>query len=136
MGGATLRRDERWIFKAARPDVTVDLIFRAGERIGLDEDHLRRSIPSDIDVVSLRIPCPEDLAVMKAVFDAEDRAGAWYDAIAILRRFPIDWEYVARRGAEHMPRRVLGLLLYAADAGIDVPQEAVAALSDAARGVP
>lgn len=127
-GYTTYRRDERWIYKAARPNVTVDLIFRAGESIRLDDDHLARSTTAEIDGISLPVPAPEDLVVMKAVFDAEDRQGAWYDALSILRRFPVDWDYLAERALAHGPRRLLGLLLYASDAGIDVPDRAVSIL--------
>jgi hypothetical protein len=132
-GYTTYRRDESWIFKAARPDVTIDLIFRAGETIELDDEHLDRSRVAHRDGVSLRVPAPEDLAVMKAVFDAPDRNGNWYTAIEILRRLPIDWDYLGDRAARHAPRRVLSLLLYAADLGVHVPERLVGRLLDASR---
>lgn len=128
-GYATHRRDEKWIYKVGRPDVTIDLIFLAGERIRLDPEHLSRSTATERDGISLPVPAPEDLAIMKAVFDAEDRQGRWYEALSILRRFPIDWDYLARRGLQHAPRRVLSLLLYASDEGIAVPDEALSALA-------
>jgi hypothetical protein len=127
-GYATYRRDPRWIFKAARPDVTVDLIFRAGERIEIDDEHLAHSTTVDVEGVPLRLPGPEDLIIMKAVFDGPDRPGRWYDALKLMRHLPIDWEYLARRGTELAPRRVLSLLLYATDAGVGVPGAAVSAL--------
>jgi Nucleotidyl transferase of unknown function (DUF2204) len=127
-GYATYRRDEEWIYKAARPDVTVDLIFRAGQTIRLDDAHLAHSTTADLEGISLKVPAPEDLVVMKAVFDSDDRRGRWYGALSILRRCEIDWEYLAQRGAEHAPRRVLSLLLYATDAGIPVPGHVVEGL--------
>jgi hypothetical protein len=127
-GYATHRRDPRWIYKAGRPDVTIDLIFRAGESIELDEQHLARGTTKEIDGLSLPVPAPEDLAIMKAVFDRDDRPGRWYEAIALLRGLPIDWDYLTQRGRDVAPRKVLSLLLYAADAGIPVPDEAFSRL--------
>jgi Uncharacterised nucleotidyltransferase len=128
-GYATHRRDERWIYKAAKPDVTVDLIFRAGEAILLDELHLARSTTVKMDGVTLPVPAPEDLIVMKAVFDADDRQGRWYGAISLLQDLSIDWIYLAERGATYAPRRVLSLLLYAMDLGIGVPDQAISRLA-------
>lgn len=131
-GYATHRRDERWIYKVARPDVTVDLIFRAGETIEMDEEHLARSSSALADGISLPVPSPEDLAVMKAVFDADDRQGRWYDTLDLLEQFPVDWGYLVERGLRHAPRRVLSVLLYAVDEGISVPEDALERLVPAA----
>jgi hypothetical protein len=133
-GYATYRRDPRWIFKAARPDVTVDLIFRAGEKIEMDEEHLAHSVTTDLEGVSVRVPGPEDLIIMKAVFDGPDRPNRWYDALKLMQHLPVDWDYLARRGTAFAPRRVLSLLLYATDAGVDVPGPAVSGLVPAATG--
>jgi hypothetical protein len=128
-GYATHRQDPRWIYKAAKPDVTVDLIFRAGEVIRLDELHLARSTKTGLEGSILPVPAPEDLIVMKVVFDADDRQGRWYGAISLLQHLAIDWTYLAERGATYAPRRVLSLLLYASDLGISVPDEAIARLA-------
>jgi hypothetical protein len=133
-GYATHRQDEGWIYKAAKPDVTVDLIFRAGEVIRLDDVHLARSRTIRMEGVTLPVPAPEDLIVMKAVFDADDRQGRWYGAISLLQHLPIDWAYLAERGAMFAPRRVLSLLLYSVDLGIPVPDEALSRLVPVALG--
>jgi hypothetical protein len=99
-GYAVHRLDRRWIYKVAKPDVTVDLIFRAGERIELDDEHLGRSSVVDLEGTAVPVPAAEDLAVMKAVFDGEDRQGRWYGAIRLLKHFPIDWDYLAARGRD------------------------------------
>jgi hypothetical protein len=131
-GFSTSRRDERWIYKAAKPDVTIDLIFRAGETIGLDDRHLERSTMVKVDDIAFPVPAAEDLVVMKAVFDADDRQGRWYGALSILRQREIDWNYLAERGLAHAPRRILSLMLYAADMGLDVPAEVILGLIPAA----
>jgi hypothetical protein len=127
-GYATHRRDPRWIYKAARPDVTIDLIFRAGESIELDEQHLARATTRETEGIPLPVPAPEDLLIMKAVFDRYDRPGRWYDAISLMRHLPMDWEYLAQRGRELAPRRVLSLLPYAADSRISIPEMALSRL--------
>jgi hypothetical protein len=131
-GYATSRPDERWIYKAAMPDVTIDLIFRAGERIELDDEHLSHSTTVELEGIPLPVPAPEDLAVMKAVFDGQNRQGRWYGALDLLRHFSIDWDYLVRRGHELAPARVLSLLLYASEDGVDVPDSAIGQLVPAA----
>jgi Uncharacterised nucleotidyltransferase len=124
-GYATSRPDHRWIYKAAMPDVTVDLIFRAGERIELDDEHLSRARTVELGGVPMPVPAPEDLAVMKAVFDGQDRQGRWYGAIDLLGRCQIDWDYLVHRGEMVAPARVLSLLLYASEDGVEIPPGAI-----------
>jgi hypothetical protein len=80
------------------------------------------------------VRAPEDLIIMKAVFEAEDRQGRWYEALSMVRRLPIDWDYPAERGVTLAPRRLLSLLMSAADAGIAVPNGARAHLVSATTG--
>lgn len=127
-GYATHRRDEEWVYKVGKPDVTVDLIFRSAEHIELDEDHLSHSRTISHEDIDLRVPAPEDLVILKAAFDAEDRQGRWYSALKLIRSCSIDWDYLSRRGATLMPDRILSLLLYAKDEGIDVPEAALSEL--------
>jgi hypothetical protein len=103
------------------PDVTIDLIFRAGERIELDDEHLSRARTVDLGRVPMPVPAPEDLVVMKAVFDGQARQGRWYGAIELLGRCPIDWDYLVHRGEMFAPARVLSLVLYASEDGVEIP---------------
>ncbi len=131
-GFATHRpHEEDWLYKAGRPDVTIDLIFREAEVIRLDDEHVARARDAKLEELELRVPAPEDLALMKAVFDAQDRRGRWYGAVEILQRFPTDWDYVVRRGREYAPKKVLAVLLYASEEGVDIPQSALKELADA-----
>src|SRR5918992_1295841 len=41
-GFSTKKKDSTWIYKAARPDVTLDLIFKASGDVELDEDLFER----------------------------------------------------------------------------------------------
>jgi predicted nucleotidyltransferase len=129
-GYATHRRDEHWVYKVARPNVTVDLIFRAGERIVLDDDHLRRARPGAIDGIKMPVAGVEDLVVMKAIFDSPDRPGRWYQCLRLLQPADPDWGYLAERALQYAPARVLSLLLYATTAGLPVPSWVLRQLCD------
>lgn len=131
-GYAVERFDERWLYKVAQPNVTVDLMFRAAECIELDDEHLAHAVDAQIEGVPVRMICATDVVVIKAVFDAVDRRGNWYTCMLLLQRGGIDWDYLVQRSLAHGPARLLSLLLYAATAGIDVPRPAIAALGAAA----
>ena len=133
-GYSIYRKDERWLYKAARPNVTIDLIFLASEAIELDDEHLRRSRAADFKDVRMRIPAPEDLLVMKAITDNLDRKGHWYECLELLQQGGIDWGYLEERARTHAPARMLAFLLYAQTEGAKVPEERVKAL--AAEAIP
>jgi hypothetical protein len=61
-GYATHVRDAKWIFKIAKPNVAVDLILPAGERIEIDPDFAGRSVIRRLDGVALPVPCVEDMS--------------------------------------------------------------------------
>lgn len=74
---------------------------------------------------------PEDLLVIKAMVTAEGNQQHWYDAIAIISRCELDWDYLLRRARQAGPRRVLSLLLFAESSDLLVPSSAVLSLFDA-----
>jgi len=65
--------------------------------------------------------------VIKAIAHDEETPRHWFDALGILARGGIDWDYLVRR-ASRGPRRVLSLLLYALSMDLVVAPEAVRAL--------
>jgi hypothetical protein len=113
--------DPAWIHKAKRLGVTVDLIHRAGREMHLDAEMLERAVPATVLGVPVRLIPPEDLAVIKAVLYTEARKKDWFDALALIGRPDLDWDYLARRARGHAVQRVLSLLLYARSEGIEVP---------------
>jgi hypothetical protein len=119
------KRDPSWLYKAAQPDVTVDLIFRASGDVELDEEMIRRASRRQLKGLELWVPPPEDLLVMKACANSEEAHEHWFDALRLLSRFDIDWEYLLVRGRAHWPQRVASLMLYAMSAGIAVPDKVV-----------
>ena len=131
VGFRTERTDESWLYKAFLGDVMVDLIFRSKGGLVLDQRMLERR--REVTVRGRRVLAlgPEDLVVIKAMAAAEHVPRHWYDAIAILERGGIDWEY-ARWRARPFAARVLSLFLYALSAGVPVPEPVLRELTECA----
>jgi hypothetical protein len=60
--------------------------------------------------------------MMKALAYSEDTPRYWFDAVSILARCDLDWEYLVRR-ARLGPRRILSLLFFAQANDLVVPDE-------------
>jgi len=119
-GFTTEETDPVWIYKAFRNDVMVDVIFMVMGGIYLDDEMQTRSIERDYEGLRLRIPSPEDQIVIKGIVHREETSRHWFDALAILGRAELDWEYLLRR-ARVGARRILALLIYAQSSDILVP---------------
>ena len=124
-GFDTERTDPMWLYKAWSRGVLVDVIFRSTGDIYLDEEMLERATWQDCRGTRARMISAEDLLVIKAVTTTECGSHHWYDALGIIARTPLDWEYVVRRARQAGPRRVLSLLLYAESNDLAVPSDVV-----------
>jgi hypothetical protein len=103
------------------------VIFRSSGDIYLDDEMLARGTVRPYGGTTPRIISPEDMVVIKATASSEAVPHHWYDALAILSRADIDWDYFVRR-ARQAPRRVLSLLLYAESVDLAVPRAVVEAV--------
>jgi len=119
-GFSTEETDPVWIYKGFKRDVMVDIIFMVLGGIYLDDEMLSRSIERDYEGLRLRIPSAEDQIVIKGIVHREETARHWFDALAILGRADLDWNYLLRR-ARVGARRILALLIYAQSNDILVP---------------
>jgi hypothetical protein len=131
-GFTTEETDPVWLYKAFKNDVMVDIIFMVMGGIYLDDEMRTHSIERDYSIPSpsgggqgggvlrLRIPSPEDQIVIKCIVHREETSRHWFDALAILGRAQLDWNYLLRRGRVGA-RRLLALLIYAQSADILVP---------------
>lgn len=117
--------DPHWLFKAWKHGVLVDVIFRSLGDIYLDDEMLRRSRVVRYKGTDAPLIPPEDLLVIKAVATSEDAPHHWYDALGIVARVELDWDYLLSRARAAGPRRVLSLLLYAESSDLAVPTETV-----------
>jgi len=119
-GFRTEETDPVWIYKAFRDDAMVDVIFMITGGIYLDRDMLDHAISREYEGVPVLIPSPEDQVLIKAMVHAEETSRHWFDALAILGRNEMDWEYLLQRGRLGV-RRLLALLVYAQSSDILVP---------------
>jgi predicted nucleotidyltransferase len=133
-GFETTVHDPAWLAKAFKRKVLVDLIFRSSGEIYLDDEMLERSERRDYKGVSARVIAAEDLLVIKALATGETTAHHWYDALALIARNDLDWDYLVRRASQAGPRRVLSLLIYAESCDLAVPTTAITAIHDTVHG--
>jgi predicted nucleotidyltransferase len=127
-GFRTEETDPHWIYKAFRHGVLVDVIFRSTGDLYVDEEMLRRADEQEHMGVSVPLVAPEDLLVIKAVAANEDNPRHWHDALAVIARCQLDWQYLLLRARQAGPRRILSLLLYAESNDLAVPAEVIEAL--------
>jgi predicted nucleotidyltransferase len=132
-GFETQETDPSWLFTAVKEHVLVDLIFLSDGRIVVDDEMVHRA--RQVEVQGRTVPAipVEDLIVVKALVHKERSPWHWFDALALLRRDDLDWDYLVRRGVQYGPHRILSLLFYARSRGRDVPMSAVRELLDLAR---
>lgn len=133
-GFAVDEADPMWLFKAHKDGVLVDVIFRSSGEIYLDDDMIAHGVRDEIRGTTAILISPEDLLVIKAVATAEHGPHHWYDALAIIARTPLDWDYVVQRARQAGPRRVLSLLLYAESNDMAVPADVVEQLHGTVHG--
>jgi hypothetical protein len=120
-----------WLYKAFQGDVMVDVIFKSMGGVLLDDEMLARARVEDFEGEPLRVMAPEDLLVIKAIVHDEHMPRHWHDALAIISRCDLDWDYVVERARRHGARRVLSLMLYAQSNDLIVPTRAVRTLFEA-----
>ena len=127
-GFETREVEERWLSKAIKDGVLVDVIFRSTRDILLGEEMLERSRPMPFRGRTVPVAPPEDLVVMKASAMSEETSRYWYDAAAIIAHTELDWDYLVARGRQHGARRLLSLLLFATSIDIVVPSGPIESL--------
>jgi predicted nucleotidyltransferase len=132
-GFATEQGEPHWVLRAARSGVAVDLIYRAAGDLYLDEEMLSRAEEAEFLGRKLPLVSREDLLVMKALAFGEQTPSYWHEALGIIARGELDWDYVLYR-ARHGTRRILSLLLYAQSNDLPVPPRAVHELFDLTEG--
>jgi predicted nucleotidyltransferase len=129
-GFRTEETDPVWLYKAFKHDVLVDLIFYGMGGIYLDDEMLAHSSIREFKGYHVRIPSPEDLIVIKALVHKEETSRHWFDALAMISRCDLDWDYLLRR-ARRGSRRVLSLLVYAQSNDVLVPDGVIRRLYEA-----
>jgi predicted nucleotidyltransferase len=109
-GFETQETDPSWLFKAVKEHVLVDVIFLSDGRIVVDDEMVRRARQVQVQGCSVPAIPVEDLIVVKALVHKERSPWHWFDALALLRRDDVDWDYLVRRATQYGPYRILSLL--------------------------
>ena len=125
-GYETELTDDRWIYKAFKRRVQVDVIFMTAG-FYFDDEMASRAVEATVCGTNVRFIPPEDLVVIKAKCATESTPRHWHDALAIIASTDLDWDYLLRR-AGRAERRVLSLLLYAQSNDVHVPSSVVKAM--------
>jgi predicted nucleotidyltransferase len=118
-----------WLYKAFSNGILVDVLFKTLGDIYLDREMLRRACHHSVLGTRVRVVPAEDLIVIKAIVHDEETPRHWHDALALLRRRDLDWEYLVER-AQRGPRRVLALLLYAVSCDLWIPSRPMRQLAE------
>ncbi len=121
------RTDHKWIFKAFKHGVQVDIIFLTGRGIYFDGELVERCRAVTFAGVDVWVVAPEDLFVIKAVAHDEATPRHWHDALGLLLKSDFDWDYLLQR-SRFGQRRVLSLLLYAQSLDYAVPDRVICEL--------
>lgn len=130
-GFDVVEHDPAWLVKAWKRGVLVDVIFRSSGDIYLDDEMLQRRWNGEYKGVVTPLIAPEDLLVIKALTAAEANPRHWYDAVAIIARCELDWDYLLQRARQAGPRRILSLLLFAESSDLVVRPDIVSTLFEA-----
>ncbi len=120
----TERTDPAWLFKAFKTDVMVDLIFFCSGGFYLEQEMIERRVWRELFGSRMPLLPPEDLLLLKAAVHDENGPRHWHDALGILGRTRLDWDYLLAR-AHRAPRRLLSLLVYAHSVDLAVPNEVI-----------
>ena len=117
-----------WFSKLWMNEVFLDVIYSSTGPVELDDAMLERGEWAEVWGRKVPVLGPEDLVVTKALAHGEETAHYWWDALAIIAKGELDWDYLLMR-ARRGPRRVLSLLLYAQSTDLAVPDHVIRRLS-------
>lgn len=123
-GYDTQQTNPMWLYKAIKDQVVIDIIFKSRGDLYMDDEMTSRSRVRDVLGAKARVIPAEDLVVIKAAVHDEERPRHWHDAVGLLIREDLDWDYLLQR-ARHATKRVLALLVYASSNDVVVPERVI-----------
>ncbi|HEV3472739.1 MAG TPA: nucleotidyltransferase [Actinomycetota bacterium] len=123
-GFETSEDEPQWLYKAKKDGKTVDVIFEMEGALYLDDPLVEHATYVEIEGTLVRLMSAEDFIVSQAVSTGEDTPDYWYNALGVLAKTELDWDYLVER-ATRGPRRVLSLLLYAQSDDRPIPEDAI-----------
>lgn len=114
----------QWLFKAKKNGITVDLIFEMAGPLYLEPQMLERGTMVDILGTKVRMISPEDYVLSQALALKEDTAVYWFNALGVIGRQEMDWDYVIRM-SNRGPRMILALLLLGQAHDLPIPDSVI-----------
>ena len=118
-----------WLFKGRRNGTTVDVLYRLGRVLKLDDEMIERGEEVVVAGTTMRFISREDLAIGQAGAAKPEVPSHWFEAVDLLHADHVDWDYLIRR-AEVAPFLRAALLNYARHAKIAVPDDLVRRASE------
>lgn len=113
-----------WLFKATKSGITVDLIFEMTGPLYLEPQMLERGCRVEVRGTYARVMGAEDFVLSQALSLKEDTVVHWCNALALMSRQELDWDYLVDM-SQRGPRMVLAFLLLARAEGLPVPGSAI-----------
>ena len=132
-GYDTEEADPNWLYKAKKSEVSVDVIFEMEGHLYLEDVMVERGALTELHGTRLRLMAAEDFVVSQALSAGEDTPDYWYNALGVLAKSQLDWDYLIER-ASRGPRRVLSLMIYAQANDLPVPDSAIRRLFETVYG--
>jgi hypothetical protein len=117
-----------WLSKLWMGDVFLDVIYTSTGPVDMDDAMLERAEQAEVWGREVPVLGAEDLVATKALAHSEETGHYWWDALAIIAKRELDWEYLLMR-SRRGPRRILSLLLYAQSIDLAVPDKVIRRLS-------
>lgn len=114
-----------WMFKASMDGVSIDLIYRVGKTIALDDEMENRKRTEEFEGRSIEMVGPEDLLLMLSASYQEDSPVRLKNMLGILSRTELDWDYLLWRTKDYGRLRFLSFLIYAESKDILLPRSAL-----------
>ena len=125
-GFEVVRTHPEWLFKARLDGAMVDVLYKLGRILDLDEDMLAHAVRVRINECDVPVIGREDLILGQAGAGRATVPAHWFEAIDLLRDARVDWSYLSRRGSV-APDRLAALLHFARSDKIVVPDDAFSA---------
>ncbi|MEX2459146.1 MAG: nucleotidyltransferase [Actinomycetota bacterium] len=120
-GWETREENPKWLLKATKDGVLVDLIFKVRGDIYFDDEMREHAVGASYLGVDLTMLSPEDTLLVEALSNEYETPDHWFNALAILAtQEDLDWDYLMRR-ARMGARRILSLLIYAQSTDVTLP---------------
>lgn len=132
-GFDTDEAEPSWLYKAKKSGVSVDVIFEMEGHLYLEDEMVARGALTELHGTRLRLMAAEDFVVSQALSAGEDTPDYWYNALGVLAKSQLDWDYLVER-ASRGPRRVLSLLIYGQANDLPIPDSAIRRLFEIVYG--